>query len=98
MGEARIVIAVQQDAIGKAGGIDDRRSAPGADQRKRFANDHVLLVGTAPNVDQITARSGVYRGLNRGITKLRTPRNDTKGGFGGDSLRKRSEQTGANDD
>jgi len=44
--KAGIVVTVHKDAMRKAGGINDGPIRSSADQGKRLADDHFLLVGT----------------------------------------------------
>jgi len=50
-----MVETVHKDAIRKAGGVNDRRVGTGANERERFANDDVLLIGAGRNVDRVIA-------------------------------------------
>src|ERR1035438_10134895 len=67
-----MVETVHKDAVCESGSVNDGFTSPGADERKRNANNHGLLVGASLHVNDCVSRSMVYGPLDGGVAPLGT--------------------------
>lgn len=76
--EAWVIDAVDVDPRSQTGGVDHGVAGARAEERKRFANDHVLVVRARRHLYGFAGGRRGYGGVNGGITASRAARIDTQ--------------------